>query len=292
MLIWPPYARTAEESGLDERAGRHLRANYGAKLSMIDAWLGRLVDAMDAHRLWDDTALILCTDHGHYLGERGIWGKPAVPLYGEMMHTPLVVCWPGLEPEREGSTIDALTTSVDIHATIADVFGLAADVEHRTHGRSLVPVVNGTARSIREWTLAGVWGREVQVVGEDGALRYCRAPAGENAPLVMWSNRWSTMPVHAFPQVRLPRPDKRAVLDTMPGSDVPVIRQPFDESDHLPFWATRHFSGNHLYDVVGDPTERHNLTGTARERDAIDLLVTALDDVEAPKEQRVRLGLG
>ena len=110
--------------------------------------------------------------------------------------------------------------------------------------------IAGTETTVREWALAGVWGREVQVVGDGGALRYSRAPAGDNAPLAMWSNRWSTMPVHAFPQIRLPRPDGRAALDTMPGSDVPVIRQPFDESDRLPFWATRQFTGNHLYDVV------------------------------------------
>jgi hypothetical protein len=107
----------------------------------------------------------------------------------------------------------------------------------------------------------------------------------------MWSNRWSTMPVHAFPQIRLPRPDKRAALDTMPGSDVPVIRQPFDESDRLPFWATRHFSGNHLYDVQDDPSEQHNLAGSPEETEAVDVLVAALDEVEAPREQRVRLGL-
>jgi arylsulfatase A-like enzyme len=291
LLIWPPYARTPEEAGLTEREARHLRANYGAKLSMIDAWLGRLIGAVDERALWDDTAVIVCTDHGHYLGERGIWGKPAVPLYGQMMHLPLIVCWPGLGPERRGTTIDALTTSVDLHATIADVFGVTGEIEHRTHGRSLVPLIAGTETRVREWALAGVWGREVQVVSDRGARRYSRAPAGDNAPLAMWSNRWSTMPVHAFPQLRLPRPDKRAALDTMPGSDVPVIRQPFDESDRLPFWATRHFTGNHLYDVAEDPFEQRNLVGSETERDAVDLLVAALDDVEAPREQRVRLGL-
>ena len=67
--------------------------------------------------------------------------------------------------------------------------------------------------------------------------------------------------------MRLPRPDKRAALDTMPGSDVPVIRQPFDASDHLPFWASRHFSGNHLFDVGDDPAEQQQ-PGRLRSRSA------------------------
>ena len=49
-------------------------------------------------------------------------------------------------------------------------------------------------------------------------------------PLSMWSNRWSTMPVHKGLEdfMKFPKPDRRAALDFMPGSDVPVIRQPFE----------------------------------------------------------------
>ena len=83
-LIWPPYADGAIVDGqLDDAEGRHIRANYGAKLSMIDHWFGRVLDALDEQDLWDSTAVVVCTDHGHYLGEervgRDIWGKPAVP---------------------------------------------------------------------------------------------------------------------------------------------------------------------------------------------------------------------
>lgn len=48
-LIWPPYARNDTESGLTEREGRHLRSQYGAKLTMIDHWLGRIIDVVDRH---------------------------------------------------------------------------------------------------------------------------------------------------------------------------------------------------------------------------------------------------
>ena len=45
---------------------------------MIDKWFGRVMDALDRNNLWEDTAVFLCTDHGHYLGEKDIWGKPRV----------------------------------------------------------------------------------------------------------------------------------------------------------------------------------------------------------------------
>ncbi len=283
-LIWPPYINGALANNvLTEREGHQVRASYGSKLTMIDHWFGRILDALDRHGLWEDTAVIVCTDHGHYLGEKDIWGKPGVPVYEPLGHIPLLVSWPGVA----AGECDALTTSVDIHATLAHIYGVES--EHRTHGKSLAPLLTGEAESIRDWALLGVWGREVSIT--DGRLKYARAPDAENAPLSMWSNRWSTMPIPSRPKLRLPRPDERAWLDRMPGTKVPVIRQPFTPGDLLPFWAYGDFSGNHLYDIANDPAEDGNLTGTPLERDVADLLRGALQSVEAPDDQFARLGL-
>jgi hypothetical protein len=101
------------------------------------------------------------------------------------------------------------------------------------------------------------------------------------------------MPVHALPQLRLPRPDRRATLDHLPMTgDVPVIRQPFEPGDPLPFWAYGARVDEHvLFDLDGDPLETENLAGTAREKEAVDRLRDALDEVDAPKEQLERLGI-
>jgi hypothetical protein len=52
----------------------------------------------------------------------------------------------------------------------------------------------------------------------DGRRRYLRGCGEENFPLTVWSNRWSTMPIHPFPELRMPRPDHRATLEEMPGT--------------------------------------------------------------------------
>ncbi len=284
-LIWPPYIRGAIEKGiLDERQARQIRACYGAKLTMIDAWFGKLLDALDRNNLWDDTLVILCTDHGHYLGEKDIWGKPGVPVYEPLGHIPLMIAHPGVTP----GTCDALTTSVDLFATLADLFGVEA--RQRTHGKSLLPLLSGQASSVRDWLLTGIWGREVHYI--DGAHKYARAPSGKNAPLSMLSNRWSTMPTHVLSREQeLPLPDGRAFLDRMPGSDVPVIHQPWDESDAVPFWARAKFTGNHLFNLSDDPGEERNLAGTAKEKELAEALESALRDLEAPDAQFLRLGL-
>lgn len=284
-IVWPPYAVGAVEKGLlTEREARHLRANYGAKLSMIDHWLGQVFDAIDVGDLWRDTAVIVCADHGHYLGEKDIWGKPRVIQYEPIGHTPLMIAWPG----RASGETDALTTNVDLHATLCDVFGV--EPAHAVHGRSLVPLLDGSATRVRDWALGGIWGQWVQL--NDGRRKYARAPARDGFPLSMWSNRWSTMPVHGFPQLRLPRPDRRARIDYMPASDVPVLRQPFVPGDMLPFWgAVPRVGEHHLYDYVADPSEDENRLGGSDEREMQELLHVALREVQAPDEQFERLGL-
>ena len=104
QLIWPPYGVGNIERGvLTERQGHHIRCNYGSKLSMIDHWLGKILDAIDGNDLWQDTMVILCTDHGHYLGEKDIWGKPGVPQYEALGHTPFYIAYPGVGPRQDGA---------------------------------------------------------------------------------------------------------------------------------------------------------------------------------------------
>jgi hypothetical protein len=101
------------------------------------------------------------------------------------------------------------------------------------------------------------------------------------------------MPVHIRGFVELPPPDGRAWLDRMPGSEVPVIRQPFEPGDALPFWASGAIAGqHHLYDIGVDPGEHENRVGESVEREMQELLRVALTEVEAPAEQLERLGLG
>jgi hypothetical protein len=108
----------------------------------------------------------------------------------------------------------------------------------------------------------------------------------------MWSNRWSTMPVHIpNPPPNLPKPDERAFLDRMPGTRIPVIRQPFQPGDMLPHWASTRFTGNYLYRPGQDPDEEENLAGRPLESELADKLRQALISIEAPDDQFVRLGL-
>jgi len=84
---WPSYSRVTES----EHTVEHVRYEYAALLSMCDAHLGKVLDLMDAYDMWQDTMLIVNTDHGFLLGEHGWWAKCVMPFYNEVAHTPLFI---------------------------------------------------------------------------------------------------------------------------------------------------------------------------------------------------------
>ena len=138
LLIWPPYDVGAVAKGrLSSREGQQIRANYGAKLSMIDYWVGEVFAALGERGLWDSTAVIVCTDHGHYLGEKDIWGKPGVMQYEPLGHIPLLVYWPGTAGGTECPRSRRASTFTPPLPTSS------AWSRHPGHGTSLVPLVTG-----------------------------------------------------------------------------------------------------------------------------------------------------
>ena len=98
LFDWPAYRPVEETPEQISEA----RRNYAALLSKCDASLGDILDAFDAYDLWQDTMLILWTDHGYLLGEHNAWAKNWMPLYEEVSHTPFFL-WDPRAPEAAGT---------------------------------------------------------------------------------------------------------------------------------------------------------------------------------------------
>ena len=144
---------------------------------MIDHWFGRILAALDAQDLWDDTAV----DRVHRprpLPRRGadgrdIWGKPGVPqLRAARPHAAARRAGPA---STGGGTCDALTTSVDLFATHRRRLRRRRPSTARTAARSC-RCSPATPTSVRDWAIGGVCGSWVHVT--DGHRKYARAPGG------------------------------------------------------------------------------------------------------------------
>ena len=275
LLIWPPYDVGAVAQGrLSEREGRHIRANYGAKLSMIDHWVGEVFAALEERGLWDSTAVIVCTDHGHYLGEKDIWGKPGVMQYETLGHTPLLVSLARRGRRRDLRRVDDQRRHPRHHRRRVRRHATRCAV----HGASLVPLLRGAAEQTREWAIGGVYGNWVQVT--DGRHKYARGADGTNFPLSMWSNRWSTMTIHGLEDlVRLPPPDRRARLDYPAGHRRPRHPPALRAGRPPPLLggSQRRRRALPLRPGVGPGRGREPAgTGSAEESDMVELLRVAL----------------
>ena len=86
---WPDYHPVLEE---EKPYVQHVRNQYAALLQMCDRNLGKILDKMDEYHLWEDTMLIVNTDHGFMLGEHDWWAKSnQINFFEEIVHTPLFI---------------------------------------------------------------------------------------------------------------------------------------------------------------------------------------------------------
>ncbi|MHB8294872.1 MAG: sulfatase [Acidimicrobiales bacterium] len=136
---YQPLERTGEGKDVVTRA----RAGYLGKVTMVDSWIGYLLDRLRVLGLEDDTVVLFLTDHGFYFGEHGYLGKSVgwrigpvstersavgemerSPLYEEVVHIPLLV----RVPRWSGGTVDGMASMPDVAATVLQVCGVEADM--------------------------------------------------------------------------------------------------------------------------------------------------------------------
>lgn len=119
-----------------------LRAVYLGLATEVDAHIGRLLDYLKASGQYEDTLVIVTSDHGEMLGDHFIWGKECV--YDPAFHVPLII----RDPRRRqaaGTCVGVFTESIDIAPTILDWLG--QDIPPAFDGRSLLPFVEGASPS-------------------------------------------------------------------------------------------------------------------------------------------------
>jgi hypothetical protein len=254
----------------------HLRLEYAALVRLCDASLGRVLDAMDRYALWEDTMLIVGTDHGYLLSEHGYWGKNVMPLYAELAKTPLFIWDPRV---RIGSTeCDALTQWIDLAPTLLRYFHVP--VPATMQGRDLFPAYH-EGRKLREAAIFGYHGAHVNCT--EGRYVYMRAPVtADNTPLF----DYTLMPCHMHAMYS---PEELQNIE---------LAEPFSFTQgcrtlKIPAKSNirSHEMGTLLFDLQTDPGQLNPIRDAELERRIQTLMVRLMRECDAPAEQFVRLGL-
>ncbi len=280
---WPNYGPVTEPPEWVE----HMRHQYASLMAMCDFSLGRVLDKMDEHGLWDDTMLIVWTDHGFFLGEHDCWAKNWMPLRDTVARTPFFVWDPRAraQGERRGALVQP---SIDLGPTLLKFFGLEPTKDMLGH--DLAPVLAADT-PVREAGIFGYHGLPVNVT--DGRYVYMRGIPGEvNAPVYNYTMMPARMN-HRYQvselsgdQVELAGPFSFTKGCRLMRIGAPPERQanPAPETNV----ALRHTA---LYDVAADPTQSRPVDDAEAGRRMIDLMIREMRRCEAPPEQYERLGL-
>jgi arylsulfatase A-like enzyme len=253
-----------------------MRYQNAALISMCDVYLGKVLDLMDQYGLWEDTLLIINTDHGFLLGEHGWWAKCVQPFYNEIARSPLFIWDPrcGCQGERRS----ALVQTLDLPATLLEYFGV--DLPPDMQGVPLRASVAANV-AVREAGLYGLHGGHVNVT--DGRYVYMRAPASpENVPLY----NYTLMPTHMrqmFSVEELRNVELAAPFSFTKGCQLLKVG--------ARGWPRAHPFETVLYDLHSDPRQEHPISDPAVEAAMIEHLVRLMRENDTPKEQFERLGL-
>jgi arylsulfatase A-like enzyme len=170
------------EGRYTEEELHHIRMLYAEKITMVDKWLGKLFDKVRKLGLWEDTLIMVVSDHGEPLGNgehgHGLIRKLRPWPYEELVHIPFIVKLPGV---GEGKRVSSFTQSCDVAPTILDYiipkdkapvegggFMLVnqATGEDMT-GKTVLPLITGEVEKVRDFAIAGYYGFSWSIITED-----------------------------------------------------------------------------------------------------------------------------
>jgi arylsulfatase A-like enzyme len=127
-----------------------MRAQYYGMVSHVDHQVGRVFAALRELGVWDDTVVVLTSDHAEMLGDHGLKGK--LGWWDQSYAIPCIVRDPR-HPAWHGTVIDHFTENVDLMPTICEAIGVP--VPAQCDGYPLTPFLTGaeppTWRDAAHW---------------------------------------------------------------------------------------------------------------------------------------------
>ena len=269
---WPPYAPVREGPAF---VG-DVRKRYYGLMQFCDKSLGRVLDFMDEHGMWQDTLLIVNTDHGFFNGEHNWWGKGPMPDYQELVHTPFFLWDPRCGAAGVHRT--GLIQTIDIAPTLLDYFGV--EIPADMTGKPLREVAASDA-PVHEYALMGYFGSVMSIT--DGRYKLMRAVRDATLPIY----EYTQMPTHM--NKRFTIEEMRTAQPAGPFSftkGTPVMKiQP----DQVPYASK--LTEDLLFDLQEDPHEEHPITDSGVSARLTAALAEAFRELDAPEELYARYGL-
>lgn len=129
------YSFMAKELQVSEEEWEIVKSWYDGEISYLDYWIEELVEFLHSEDTFEDTVLIITSDHGENFGEHGR-ASHQFCLYDSLIHVPLIMVYPDAIPM--GKRISNLVSHIDLFPTLLDLSNIKG---HRKgiQGKSLLP---------------------------------------------------------------------------------------------------------------------------------------------------------
>ncbi|MDO8629825.1 MAG: sulfatase-like hydrolase/transferase [Phycisphaerales bacterium] len=153
---------------------------YDGEIAYADEIVGRLIHYLKTHQLYDQSTIVLLSDHGEGLGDHGEQ-EHGLFVYDEAIHVPLII--KQQSNVGAGRRVPDLVQHVDMVPTILDL--VKAPAPHTLRGRSLKPLLDGTGRLRERPVYAEAlyahyhFGWAALTTVTDGRYQYIKAPREE-----------------------------------------------------------------------------------------------------------------
>jgi len=282
IMNWPNYARPVESKEEIE----YIRRNYSALISYCDDQLGRLLDRMDEENLWEDTALIMSTDHGFLLSEHDWWAKVIMPNYQEISHIPLMIYHPDFQ-KMAGEVRNDTTSVIDIMPTVLDWYGCSVPKE--VQGQSLTPIMHSD-RDQERVVCCGVFGGQALIC--DGRYAFHYTPKQLDSTGLY---EYRLHPCHMRGQFSAQEmKDTTLYTEFNFTKGMPVMKiKGRDDSKRIPNHDDQGFQDTEtrLFDLLNDPTESNPISNPQVEERLLDRFAKIMKEHDAPTEMFKRFGI-
>ncbi|MHA1491367.1 MAG: sulfatase [Promethearchaeota archaeon] len=148
-------------SMLSEQELKNLRTRYAAEVSLVDTWFGYFIDYIKRIGIWDDSIIVVVSDHGHMIGEHGLVAKAANPLGREVADLVAMIRFP--KGEMQGKTCNKFCYHHDIAATICKSCDISSE---NMDGKDLLKLVQNDGLSYYDH-VSIAWGGSVAIYDGD-----------------------------------------------------------------------------------------------------------------------------
>lgn len=180
---------------LDETGRQQLRANYFASVAECDAMVGRLIDELKAMGQYDNTLIVVTSDHGDLLGDHGLWASES--YFEQGAQVPLIIRLP--QTPSAGQFVDVFTESVDVMPTILDALKLP--LPDALDGNSLLPLMHQQLPS--DWRKHAHWEFDFRDILAKGAQQALGLPDEQCSMTVLRGERYKYVHFAALESVLL-----------------------------------------------------------------------------------------